>query len=114
MADEGDLIFVLIFGSLAFAYAVLFYVCDTEFRQNFQAGSHSYADDHVDNVQKRIDSAKYQFNQLAEKFERMNFKGAAVMGKFQATSLDLEPEVMPEQKAEPEVARSTSIAVIEV
>ena len=71
MADEGDLILVLVFGTVLMIYSLLFYLCDHEYRNNFQGGSHSYADSNTDEVAVQWNAAKDQFNQLAFKLEKL-------------------------------------------
>ena len=74
MADDADLVVVLIFGSIVLIYSVLFYLFDEEYRNNFQGGNHSYADERVDKVSESWTSAKNQFNQLAAKFEMLKIQ----------------------------------------
>ena len=70
MADEEDLIFVLVLGFVLLVYSILFFLLDAEYRNNFQSGSHSYADERDDKVAVHWSSAKDQFNQIAIKFEK--------------------------------------------
>ena len=70
-ADNADFYMVLIMGGLFLIYSILFFVCDEEYRNNFQGGSHSYADSQEDNVGEQWSKAKYQFNQIAVKFEKL-------------------------------------------
>ena len=70
-ADNADFYMVLIMGGLFLIYSILFFMCDEEYRNNFQGGSHSYADSQEDNVGEQWSKAKDQFNQIAVKFEKL-------------------------------------------
>ena len=70
MAEEERFIFILVFGSVLLLISILFFLLDAEYRNNFQSGSHSYADDRYDQVAVHWNSAKDQFNQIAIKFEK--------------------------------------------
>ena len=78
--DESDFYFVLVFGFLLLLYSILFFVLDTEYRNNFQSGGHnsygndSYADEQDDKVAVHIQSAKDQFNQIAIKLENLRVR----------------------------------------
>ena len=70
MAEEERFIFILVFGSVLLLISILFFLLDAEYRNNFQSGNHSYADDRYDQVAVHWSSAKDQFNQIAIKFEK--------------------------------------------
>ena len=70
-AENGDFFMVMIAGGLFLIYSILFYVCDEEYRNNFNSGTHSYADSPEDNVAEQWSKAKDQFNQIAAKFEKL-------------------------------------------
>ena len=81
-AENGDLYMVLIAGSLFLIYAILFFVCDEEYRNNFSSGGHSYADSPEDNVADQWSKAKDQFNQIAAKFEKLKPTNTTVNVSF--------------------------------
>ena len=70
-AENGDFFMVMIAGGLFLIYSILFYVCDEEYRNNFNSGTHSFADSPEDNVAEQWSKAKDQFNQIAAKFEKV-------------------------------------------
>ena len=74
MADEEDFVFVLVLGFVLLVYCGLFFLLDAEYRNNFQSGSHSYADDRDDKVADHWSTAKDHFNQIAIKFEKFKVK----------------------------------------
>ena len=65
MAEEERFIFILVVGSVLLLFAILFFLIDSEYRNNFQSGNHSYADETYDHVAVHWSSAKDQFNQIA-------------------------------------------------
>ncbi len=74
MAEDEDLIGVIILGCVVMAYSVLFYLCDEEYRKNFHTNSANFGleeSDPVENIKVRWSKAKDQFNSIAEKFEKM-------------------------------------------
>lgn len=73
MAEDEDLWAVVIIGSAALIYCILFYVCDKTYRNNFRDESdHIFGeDDQVDTIGVHWSKAMEQLNQLSIRFERL-------------------------------------------
>ena len=69
MADEGDLVAVMVLGFVVLSYAILFYLCDKEYRNNFGLTIEDVTT--VDTVAITVEKAKDQFNQMALKFDKL-------------------------------------------
>ena len=69
MADEGDLVAVMVLGFVVLSYAILFYLCDKEYRNNFGLTIEDVST--VDTVAITVEKAKDQFNQMALRFDKL-------------------------------------------
>ena len=69
MADEGDLVAVFVLGFVVLSYAILFYLCDKEYRNNFGLTIEDVTT--VDTVAITVEKAKDQFNQMALRFDKL-------------------------------------------
>ena len=69
MADEGDLVGVIVLGFVVLSYAILFYLCDKEYRNNFGLTIEDVST--VDTVAITVEKAKDQFNQMALRFDKL-------------------------------------------